>query len=175
MPAPAKPTPFSAVSAMNARDAIKISIDSGAMITSMYVDDLTDAELLKRPCPGCNHINWQIGHLIVSENEMLGMADPAAVKALPAGFKEKYGRETAGSDDPGQFCTKAELMSVYQEQRAATMAALEKATDEHLAKETGVEWATTNAALYSMQGSHWLMHAGQWAVVRRMLGRKPLF
>jgi hypothetical protein len=66
-------------------------------------------------------------------------------------------------------------MQVYQEQRAATLAALEKATDEHLAKETGVEWATTNAALYSMQGSHWLMHAGQWAVVRRMLGRKPLF
>lgn len=160
---------------MNARDAIKIAIDSGTMVTSMYLDDLTDADLLVRPCPGCNHINWQIGHLIVSENQMLGMANPEAVKPLPAGFKEKYSRENAGSDDPKQFCTKAELMQVYQEQRAATLAALEKATDEQLAKETGVEWATTNAALYSMQGSHWLMHAGQWAVVRRMLGRKPLF
>ena len=64
---------------MNARDAIKISIDSGAMVTSMYLEDLSDAELLKRPCSGCNHINWQVGHLIVSENQMLGMANPKAV------------------------------------------------------------------------------------------------
>jgi hypothetical protein len=30
-------------------------------------------------------------------------------------------------------------------------------------------------ALFSVEGSHWLMHAGQWAVIRRQLGRKPLF
>jgi hypothetical protein len=29
--------------------------------------------------------------------------------------------------------------------------------------------------VFSMQGGHLLMHAGQWAVVRRKLGRKPLF
>ena len=81
---------------MNARDAIRISIDSGTMVTSMYLEDLTDADLLVRPCPGCNHINWKIGHLIVSENQMLGMANPEAVKPQPAGFNEKYSREKAG-------------------------------------------------------------------------------
>jgi hypothetical protein len=29
--------------------------------------------------------------------------------------------------------------------------------------------------VFSMQGSHWMMHAGQWAVLRRKLGRPPLF
>ncbi len=160
---------------MNAKDAIKLSIDSGTMVTTMYLEDLSDADMLKRPCPGCNHINWQVGHLIASENHMLGMSAPQAVKPLPAGFAEKYTNDTAPSDDPNTFCTKAELMAAHKEQRDATLAALDKTSDADLEKPSGVEWAPNVAALYSMQGSHWLMHAGQWAVVRRQLGRKPLF
>ena len=47
---------------MNVRDAIQISIDTGKMISAGYLSDLTDAEMMKRPCPGCNHITWQVGH-----------------------------------------------------------------------------------------------------------------
>ena len=35
--------------------------------------------------------------------------------------------------------------------------------------------APSVGAAFSMQGGHWLMHAGQWAVVRRQLGREPIF
>jgi hypothetical protein len=31
------------------------------------------------------------------------------------------------------------------------------------------------AGIFLMQGTHWTMHAGQWAVIRRKLGRAPLF
>ena len=33
------------------------------------------------------------------------------------------------------------------------------------------DWGTA----FVMQDSHWVMHAGQWAVIRRQLGRPPLF
>ena len=56
---------------MNAQDAIKLSIDTGEMMTMAYIGDLSDADLLIRPVPGCNHINWQIGHLIVAEHGIL--------------------------------------------------------------------------------------------------------
>ncbi|MBS0262033.1 MAG: hypothetical protein JSS02_08745, partial [Planctomycetes bacterium] len=36
-------------------------------------------------------------------------------------------------------------------------------------------WLKSVGELISMQGSHWMMHAGQWAVVRRKLGKPPLF
>ena len=36
-------------------------------------------------------------------------------------------------------------------------------------------FAATVRAMFSGQGMHWMMHAGQWAVVRRKLGRKRLF
>ena len=35
--------------------------------------------------------------------------------------------------------------------------------------------AANVGGIFSMQPTHWTMHAGQWAVVRRKLGRPPLF
>ena len=160
---------------MDARGAIKLAIEAGNMVSMGYLEDLTDQELMHRPCPGCNHINWQVGHLIVAENQMIGQVAPGAMPDLPAGFAEKYSAATSSGDDPKAFASKAELLRVYQEQRAATLAALAKQTDADLDRATGVEYAPNVAAMFSMQGSHWLMHAGQWAVTRRQLGRKPLF
>ncbi|HZZ27246.1 MAG TPA: DinB family protein [Pirellulales bacterium] len=160
---------------MNPRQAIKLGIDMGDMVSLPYLEDLTDKEMLQRPCPGCNHINWQVGHLIAAENNMLNQLAPGSLPPLPAGFADKYSKETATSDDPSKFCKKDELLTFHKQQRAATLAALEKMTDDKLDAPTGMDYAPTVGAMFSMQGSHWLMHAGQWAVVRRQLGRKPLF
>ena len=81
----------------------------------------------------------------------------------------------AASDLPSDFHSKAELMSAFEKTRAGTLAALEKTSDSDFDKPTGVEYAPTVGAMYELQGSHWLMHVGQWAVVRRMCGRPPLF
>lgn len=160
---------------MNARDAIKISIDMGKTIGGGYLSDLNDQELMHRPCPGCNHINWQLGHLIASEHQLIEKYLPGSMPALPAGFAEKYTKETATIDDPKKFCNKAELMKTFEQQRAATLAALAKVTDAELDKPSGIPQFSTLGAVFELQGSHWLMHAGQWAVIRRQLGRQPLF
>lgn len=160
---------------MNTREAIKIGLDTGEFVSLGYLEDLTDADFLRRPHPVCNHINWQVGHLITSEHMMIEKVAPGSMPALPAGFAEKYVKETATCDDAAKFATKSELLTTYKAQRAATLAALSKETDENLDKSTGVDYAPTVAAMYSLQGSHWLMHAGQWAVLRRQLGRAPLF
>jgi hypothetical protein len=160
---------------MDSRTAIKLGIDMGDVVAMGYLSDLNDDELMKRPYAACNHINWQIGHLIASENEMGNQAIPGSMPALPTGFAEKYSKEKAKSDDPSQFVRKAELMQVYQQQRAATLAALAKLSESDLDKPTGVDYAPTIGAMFSMHGSHWLMHVGQWVVVRRQLGKPILF
>ena len=160
---------------MNARDAIKISIDCGSMVALAYLEDLTDAEMLHRPAPGANHINWQLGHLIWSDHHHLEMGAPKFLKPLPDGFTTLYNAETAKVDDLTKLLTQAELLAAREVQQQATIEALYQQTDEELERETGIFWAPTVAALFSMAGSHWLMHAGQWAVTRRQLGRPPLF
>ena len=160
---------------MNARDAIKISIDCGSLVALGYLEDLTDAELLHRPAPGANHINWQLGHLIWSDHHHLELSAPKFLKPLPAGFTDLYNAETASVDDPAKLLTKAELLAAREVQQQATIEALHQQTDAELERETGIFWAPTVAAMFAMAGNHWLMHAGQWAVTRRQLGRPPLF
>lgn len=160
---------------MNTKEALKISIDMGRTISMGYVEDLSDDDLMQRPHPKCNHIKWQLGHLIAGEHEMVEIVAPGSMPKLPDGFAARYTKETAGSDDPAKFDSKADLLKQFEAQRAGTLAALAKASDADFDKATGVPYAPTVGAMYELQGSHWVMHAGQWAVVRRMLGRPPLF
>lgn len=156
---------------MRTQEAIKISIETAEMVVGAYLGDLSDSDLMKRPHPQCNHINWQIGHLIVSENSMLKNVVPGGMPPLPPGFEAMYSKEAAANDDPSKFATKEQLMAALKTQRQATLNGLAKASEEDLGKESGVSYAPTVASLYSMQGSHWLMHCGQWVVVRRLLGK----
>ena len=163
---------------MNARDAIKGSIAMAQMISIDYLKDLTDAEMMHRPHPESNHIKWQVGHLITSERMMVDGVAPGSMPPLPDGFAERYTKETATSDDAAAFDSKEELLRVFDQQRAATLAALDKLSDEDLdnaAPESMREYAANVCAVFNMQGAHWLMHAGQWAVIRRQLGRPPLY
>lgn len=163
---------------MNTADAIKLSIDMAKMICTGYLGDLTDEEMMQRPCAGCNHINWQVGHLINSDHQMIEGVAPGVLPPLPDGFAERYNKDAAGNDDAAAFDSKETLMGLYESQTASILEALGKMTDEGFDKpapESMQEYAPNVGAAFSMIGSHWLMHAGQWVIVRRQNGRPPLF
>jgi hypothetical protein len=140
--------------------------------------DFSDADMLVRPCPGANHPTWQIGHMINSETSMLNGVKPGAGPQLPAGFADKFTKETASNDDPNFFPKKAELLDTFSKVRAATIAwakgltpaDLEQPTPEKMRK-----WAPTTAHLVAMVPAHVMMHVGQFQVARRKLGKPVLF
>ena len=72
---------------MQAKDAIKINIEMGQFISLGYLEDLTDQELLHRPAPGANHINWQLGHW-------------GPVRAWPAAHERAKAHASRTSTDP---------------------------------------------------------------------------
>jgi hypothetical protein len=163
---------------MDSRGAIQTGYQCSEQVCQGYLSDLTDAELMVRAVPGINHIAWQLGHLIASEHSMLNGVFPDSMPALPAGFAEKHSKETAGNDNPKDFLTKAEYLKLANEQRQAATATLLKQSDADLdtpSPESMRAYAPTIGSLFSLIGSHWMMHAGQWAVVRRKQGRPPLF
>lgn len=163
---------------MQAKDAIKLNIQSRDLVAIPYIDDLTDEQLMQRPHPDCNHITWQLGHLIASDHRMVEDVVPDSMPPLPDGFAARYTSDTSTSDDPGQFDTKQTLMSLFQEQNTALLQALDGLSDADLdrpAPESMQSYAPTVAAAFSMVGTHWLMHAGQWVIVRRQLGKPPLY
>jgi hypothetical protein len=163
---------------MNSKETIRHSIDNADKIVAGYLGDLTDADLLVRPVPGANHIAWQLGHLIAAENMLIDAVVPGSMPKLPEGFAAKHSKETATIDDPKAFLTKDEYLRLMKEHRQGTFKALETFSEADLDKPAPEKFRSyfpQMVDLFLLMGSHSLMHAGQWAVTRRKLGRKPLF
>jgi hypothetical protein len=162
-----------AIEMSTAKDVIRNTLTSSDMILDTYLADLSDDDLLVAAVPGTNPLAWQLGHVIVSERQMLDMVKPGASPVVPSGFEEAHGKETAAPNPFKRFCSKADYVEARKAQRAATLAVLETLPDADLDKATGVEWAPTYCAVLNMIGLHQLWHATQAVPVRRKLG-KPI-
>jgi hypothetical protein len=159
---------------MNTHDAIGATLGMSSLVISRYLEDLSDADLMNRPGPGCNHIAWQLGHLIVSENRLLEAIAPGASIELPAGFAEKYSKDQAGNDNAADFCTKQEYRDLFDQVHAATLAAVSKLSDADLdqpAPENLRKRFPTVGNIVILIAVHGLMHAGQFVPVRRKLSK----
>jgi hypothetical protein len=162
---------------MTAKEVIRYVVEFCHVVTRGYIDDLTDKELFVRAVPGSNHIAWQLGHLLTSEQQMLGWIGQKA-PALPAGFAEAHTKETATSDDPAKFFKKAEYQKLIDTMKAASLAVIDATPEKDLDKpspERMREYAPTTGAVLTMLGTHWLMHAGQFVPVRRKLGKPAMY
>jgi len=163
---------------MGTATVIKPMLDVQMHVAKMYLEDLSDADLLVRPVPGANHIAWQLGHLIESERVLVDAACPGSMPPLPQGFAERHSTEKAQSDNPADFLSKSEYLRLMDEQRSATLALLERLSEADLEKPAPEKYqmfAPNAGALIGGQATHWMMHAGQWAIVRRKLGKPPMF
>ncbi len=150
---------------------------NGGFLTSTLAD-FSDADMLARPVPAANHAAWQIGHLIVAETHMVNSVKPGALPELPAGFAEKFTKETAKINDPAAFPKKAELIALFEKTRAATVEWAKSLTPEDMQKPTNerlARFAPTVGHLPFVLPNHVSMHVGQFQVIRRALGKPVLF
>jgi hypothetical protein len=160
---------------MNAKDAIRKTLDMSDNVINAYISDLTDADLLIRPVPGMNPIAWQLGHLISSERRMVDLVQPGSSPPLPEGFEERHNREGTQSDDTTGFASLATYQELWKAQRAATRAVIDSFPEADLDRTDPKlpTFAPTFGALLNMTGLHALMHAGQFVAVRRFVN-KPI-
>lgn len=162
---------------MNAVQAIQATAATSDMILKSYIGDLEDADLLKRPHADCNHLAWQLGHLIASECNLLNMLKPGAAPDLPEGFAEKHSKETCDDNEPAHFHTKDEYLGLYDQVRAATATAVAGVTEDELDAENPSEHMRamfpTTGSMWVLTATHPMMHVGQFVPVRREAG-KPI-
>jgi hypothetical protein len=164
---------------MNIKDLVRSVLDfnHGALIP--LLGDLSDADLLLRPVPGANCIAWQLGHLIESEAGMIaGNVPGATMPKLPDGFGKQHDKDASKADPPTDFLKKAEYLELFEKVRAATKAALEKASDADLDKPVTSDLkrlCPKVVDVFLLAAGHELMHSGQFSTVRRKLGKPVLF
>ncbi len=162
---------------MNAKDAIRSSAHLSALVLKTYVSDLDDADLMRRPSEGCNHLAWQLGHLISSEVQLLSSIAPEQATELPDGFADAHSKENVANDDPAGFHGKSAYVELFDKVRTASLAALDAYAESDLdnpAPEDFREFCPTMGAMFILIATHPLMHSGQFVVVRRQLGKPVL-
>lgn len=164
--------------AMSIAMCIKQSLELPEFVVRSYLKQLSDKDLMVRPADGMNHIAWQLGHLIGSEHGHVETVFPGTMPALPSGFVQQHSKAASSSDSPSDFLCKTDYLDLMTAQRAGTLKVLTSLSDEQLqqaAPEAIQYLGPTIACVFAGEASHWMMHAGQWAVVRRKLGHSPLF
>ena len=159
---------------MNAKQAIRAASDTSSLVLSSYLSDLTDADLMHRPAPKCNHLAWQTGHVIASNNMLLEAVVPGKSVTLPEGFAEQHSTENTADDDASKFKTKEEYLELMNQVQTAAMNALDELPDEKLdepAPERFRDMFPTTGNMFILIATHAMMHAGQFVPVRRQLGK----
>jgi hypothetical protein len=163
---------------MNTKDAIRTSLTIADFMVASYLADITPQELLVRPAPDANHVAWQLGHLIWAEYRLVEAAAPGSMPALPAGFAERHTKDTAASNNATDFLSKDEYLSLARTVRAGTLRALDNLSDSDLDKPVSGRvppFVKRAGDCFVTVGTHWVMHSGQWVVLRRKLGRERKF
>ena len=162
---------------MDIKQAIVTSLTQGDFVVNAYLADLTSPDLLVRALPGSNHIAWQLGHLISAERNLVNRVAPDVLEPLSPEFEARHKKETAGIDDAAAFYSKEEYDRLAKQVRAGTLKVVAEADpalfDQPVAKMPPM--VKTVGDLFLFINMHWLMHTGQWVMVRRKLGRPPLF
>jgi hypothetical protein len=162
---------------MGPKDVIRNTLDTSDFIIKAYVNDLSDEELRLVPIEGMHPIAQQLGHLIVAERMLKEFVEPGASPPLPDGFEEAHDIKKTGGDTSG-YRSKEEYVRLWDEQRAATKALLDRLGDADLGDNRGgkmPEWAPTVSAALNMIGMHALNHSGQFVAVRRKLNKPIAF
>ncbi len=163
---------------MNAKDAVRTSLTIADFMMESYLSDITPQEMLVRPVPDANHLAWQLGHLISAETRLVEAAVPGTMPALPEGFAERHTKDTAVSDNPADLLSKDEYLNLAKTVRAGTLRALEGLSDADLDKPVTARvppFVKKAGDCFVTVGTHWVMHSGQWVVLRRKLGRARKF
>lgn len=164
---------------MQGKDVVKHALQSTLDTTMMYLGDLSDADLTKRPVPNANNIAWQLAHLTTAEKFLLGDQLPGVQYPDPPASIVSLGTDRTGKADPPEgYLSKAQYLEWLGKMRAATIAAVGKLTDADLDKpNTGsmAKFAPTLGELLILTANHTLMHGGQFSVARRALGKPVVF
>jgi hypothetical protein len=160
---------------LSSTDVLVHTLSGSQKLLNRYCDDLTPAEYLHRPCGGANCVAWLIGHLVISERSALGRVGMKDLPPLPEGFEKRFARDV-DAPKAQDFGDVSILLPLFNQHRrllidtvkSLSAEALDKPLDKPQPMFSNI-WSVVN-----FMGLHVAMHAGQFTISRRSLGRPPL-
>jgi hypothetical protein len=148
--------------------------------TQSFVEDLTPADWYWSPVQFTTHIAWQAGHLAVAQYNLclrrVRGRTPGDELLVADSFIEAFKMGSKPSADPAQGPPLSDIRRVFANVHEQSLAELAKRTVAEL--EAPVEQShpafKTKLDAVEFCSQHELVHAGQIAMLRRLMGKSPL-
>jgi uncharacterized damage-inducible protein DinB len=158
---------------------LRHGLETSRMMILKLIDDMKDAPLQMPTSNGGNPPLWILGHLTYAESNIIEHIIKGNENPLIK-WKETFGAQREPSANLDEYPSWSEVRAKFDEVRANTLAFVDSLSESDLSSTTknpppGREamFGTTGACL-STAAMHTMMHYGQVADSRRMLGRKPV-
>jgi hypothetical protein len=159
-----------------ANDVLAHSLSFSQTIMHRYIDDLQPQEYLHRATPSGNCVAWLIGHLTMTDRAALKNIGVSDLPPLPDGFEKRFSRD-AGCPQANEFGDVIGLLPLFDKHRKLLIDAVKLASADLLDKplEKPHPLFGKVGEFCNFVALHATMHAGQITMLRRSLGKPPLF
>lgn len=159
-----------------ANEPIVYSLQFSRGAVRMFTEDLAPQELLHRTTPKANCAAWLIGHLTLSDRNMLKRLGVTDLPPLPGDdFEKRFSRDD-GCPQAGAFGDVSALLATFEAHRDRLIALASSMTPQQFDQPLDKPHPRfkTVGELLSFMSLHTCVHAGQITMIRRSLGRPPV-
>jgi uncharacterized damage-inducible protein DinB len=149
--------------------------------TAELLDAIDPADWFRQPTEGVTHVAWQVGHLAFAEYRLLldrvRGPRPEDEQLIPEAFLAHFGRDSVPNPDPARNPAPGEIRAVFERVHDQALRELQNLPEAEL-DATALKphrLFTTKAGALFWCARHEMLHAGQIGLLRRLLGRAPLW
>jgi DinB superfamily len=162
--------------------ALKLAIEHilfARRYTVGLLSDVDPADWFRMPSEGVTHVAWQVGHLAFAEYrlvlERVRGVRPADAALLPPAYFPLFGRDSTPDPDPAKYPSASEIRAVFDRVHEQVLHDLAGHPEADLDAPvlTPHRLTKTKREVLSWCSHHEMVHAGQIALLRRLLGRRP--
>jgi uncharacterized damage-inducible protein DinB len=149
--------------------------------TERLLEAVPAADWFRMPAEGVTHVAWQVGHIAFAEYRLVldRFRGPRLDDAnlISDEFLRHFGRESVPEPDPARNPNVDEIRAVLASVHRQTLAELAEFPDAGLDEPPlkPHSLCKTKGECLRWCSHHEMLHAGQIALIRRLLGAKPLW
>lgn len=161
-------------------DAASERMRGSRKVTQSFLGDLTAAEWYWSPKEFTTHVAWQVGHIAVGQYSLclrrVRGRTAADEKFVSDAFLTAFGIGSAPAADPKAMPPLEEIQRTFDAVFEKCLAELATHSDAELDVPLEQPHPIFQTRLMAVEfaSQHELVHAGQIAFLRRLMGKKPL-
>ena len=148
--------------------------------TEMFLDGITDAEWFWSPPEYTTHLAWQVGHIAVAEYGLcmrrIRGREAADESLISETFIEAFKPGSIPNVDPAKNPPLAQIQQVFAAVHTRALEEVAGLDERQLTGPLDPPHPRFKTKLEAVEFSplHELVHAGQIAMLRRLMGKPPL-